>query len=73
MEILGSGGAATIPRPGCRCRVCVEARAVGGRTQVWFDVHVRVKASLRSHDNIRAFHVAPTNAKKPWFLSMLVV
>ena len=32
VEILGSGGAATIPRPGCRCRVCVEARAVGGRT-----------------------------------------
>jgi len=24
--ILGSGGATTIPRPGCRCRVCVEAR-----------------------------------------------
>ena len=31
VEILGSGGAATIPRPGCRCRVCVEARAQGGR------------------------------------------
>ena len=31
VEILGSGGAATIPRPGCRCRVCVEARAKGGR------------------------------------------
>ncbi|MEI7759953.1 MAG: MBL fold metallo-hydrolase [Thermoleophilia bacterium] len=32
VEILGSGGAATIPRPGCRCRVCVEAREVGGRS-----------------------------------------
>lgn len=27
--ILGSGGAATIPRPGCQCRVCVEARVKG--------------------------------------------
>ena len=32
VEILGSGGAATIPRPGCRCRVCVEARELGGRS-----------------------------------------
>ena len=31
VEILGSGGAATIPRPGCHCRVCVEAREKGGR------------------------------------------
>ncbi len=31
LEILGSGGAATIPRPGCVCRVCVEARERGGR------------------------------------------
>ena len=31
VEILGSGGAATIPRPGCSCRVCVEARELGGR------------------------------------------
>ena len=31
VEILGSGGAATIPRPGCQCRVCVEAREKGGR------------------------------------------
>jgi phosphoribosyl 1,2-cyclic phosphate phosphodiesterase len=29
VEILGSGGAVTIPRPGCGCRVCVEARAKG--------------------------------------------
>ena len=29
VEILGSGGAATIPRPGCSCRVCVEARERG--------------------------------------------
>jgi phosphoribosyl 1,2-cyclic phosphate phosphodiesterase len=29
VEILGSGGAVTIPRPGCACRVCVEARARG--------------------------------------------
>jgi phosphoribosyl 1,2-cyclic phosphate phosphodiesterase len=27
--ILGSGGATTIPRPGCHCKVCVEARARG--------------------------------------------
>jgi phosphoribosyl 1,2-cyclic phosphate phosphodiesterase len=29
VEILGSGGAVTIPRPGCGCRVCVEAREHG--------------------------------------------
>ena len=29
VEILGSGGAATTPRPGCMCAVCVEARAKG--------------------------------------------
>ena len=29
LEILGSGGAVTIPRPGCDCRVCAEARARG--------------------------------------------
>lgn len=29
VEILGSGGAVTIPQPGCECRVCVEARARG--------------------------------------------
>src|SRR6185369_13565263 len=29
VEILGSGGATTSPRPGCACRVCVEAREKG--------------------------------------------
>jgi phosphoribosyl 1,2-cyclic phosphate phosphodiesterase len=29
LEILGSGGAVTIPRPGCECRVCGEARERG--------------------------------------------
>jgi phosphoribosyl 1,2-cyclic phosphate phosphodiesterase len=29
VEILGSGGAATIPRPLCPCRICVEARERG--------------------------------------------
>jgi phosphoribosyl 1,2-cyclic phosphate phosphodiesterase len=29
LEILGSGGAVTIPRPGCLCAVCVEARERG--------------------------------------------
>jgi phosphoribosyl 1,2-cyclic phosphate phosphodiesterase len=29
VEILGSGGAVTIPRPGCLCPVCVEAREKG--------------------------------------------
>ena len=29
VEILGSGGAVTIPRPGCSCRVCIEAREKG--------------------------------------------
>jgi phosphoribosyl 1,2-cyclic phosphate phosphodiesterase len=29
VEILGSGGAVTIPRPGCGCRVCVQAREQG--------------------------------------------
>jgi phosphoribosyl 1,2-cyclic phosphate phosphodiesterase len=31
VEILGSAGATTAPRPGCRCQVCVEARERGGR------------------------------------------
>ncbi|MGA7669432.1 MAG: MBL fold metallo-hydrolase, partial [Nitrolancea sp.] len=29
IEILGSGGAITTPRPGCECPVCVEAREKG--------------------------------------------
>lgn len=29
IEILGSGGAITIPVPGCKCKVCVEAREKG--------------------------------------------
>jgi phosphoribosyl 1,2-cyclic phosphate phosphodiesterase len=29
IEFLGSGGAITIPKPGCQCRVCAEARARG--------------------------------------------
>ncbi len=29
IEILGSGGAITTPRPGCDCPVCVEARTKG--------------------------------------------
>ena len=29
VEILGSGGASATPRPGCACRVCVEARERG--------------------------------------------
>lgn len=29
VEILGSGGAISIPRPGCRCRVCSSAREKG--------------------------------------------
>ena len=29
VEILGSGGAVTTPRPGCSCRVCAEAREKG--------------------------------------------
>jgi phosphoribosyl 1,2-cyclic phosphate phosphodiesterase len=29
IEILGSGGAVTIPRPGCGCPVCVEGRERG--------------------------------------------
>ena len=29
VEVLGSGGATTTPRPGCACRVCVDARAKG--------------------------------------------
>jgi len=29
IEVLGSGGAITTPRPGCDCRLCVEAREKG--------------------------------------------
>lgn len=29
VEFLGTGGAMTTPRPGCTCRVCVQARARG--------------------------------------------
>ena len=29
IEFLGTGGATTTPRPGCQCRVCVEARELG--------------------------------------------
>jgi phosphoribosyl 1,2-cyclic phosphate phosphodiesterase len=29
IEIIGSGGAVAIPRPGCHCRVCDEARQKG--------------------------------------------
>jgi phosphoribosyl 1,2-cyclic phosphate phosphodiesterase len=42
VEILGSGGAATIPRPGCACRACAAAREVGGR-------HARTGPSVFVH------------------------
>lgn len=42
VEILGSGGAATIPRPGCGCRACATARVAGGR-------HVRTGPSVFVH------------------------
>ncbi len=29
IEFLGTGGATTTPRPGCQCRVCIEARERG--------------------------------------------
>ena len=29
VEVLGSGGATTTPRPGCVCRVCSQARVKG--------------------------------------------
>jgi phosphoribosyl 1,2-cyclic phosphate phosphodiesterase len=29
VEFLGTGGAITIPRPGCLCQVCVQARTAG--------------------------------------------
>jgi phosphoribosyl 1,2-cyclic phosphate phosphodiesterase len=29
LEVLGSGGAVTTPRPSCGCRICVEAREKG--------------------------------------------
>lgn len=29
VEFLGTGGAITTPRPGCDCRICVQARSLG--------------------------------------------
>jgi phosphoribosyl 1,2-cyclic phosphate phosphodiesterase len=62
VEILGSGGALTTPRPGCSCRVCSEAREKGppyARTgpsafvhgpNVLFDTPEEIKEQLnRSH------------------------
>ena len=58
VEILGSGGALTTPRPGCSCRVCTEAREKGppyARTgpavfvhgpNVLFDTPEEIKAQL---------------------------
>jgi phosphoribosyl 1,2-cyclic phosphate phosphodiesterase len=58
VEILGSGGALTTPRPGCSCRVCGEAREKGApyaRTgpaafvhgpNVLFDTPEEIKAQL---------------------------
>jgi phosphoribosyl 1,2-cyclic phosphate phosphodiesterase len=58
VEILGSGGALTTPRPGCSCRVCSEAREKGppyARTgpsafvhgpNVLFDTPEEIKAQL---------------------------
>jgi phosphoribosyl 1,2-cyclic phosphate phosphodiesterase len=42
LEVLGSGGAVTTPRPGCGCRICAEARARGvpySRTGPSFFLH----------------------------------
>jgi phosphoribosyl 1,2-cyclic phosphate phosphodiesterase len=42
VEVLGSGGGVTTPRPSCLCRVCVEARAKGApyaRTGTSYFVH----------------------------------
>ena len=42
LEVLGSGGAVTTPRPACDCRVCVEARERGlpySRTGPSFFLH----------------------------------
>lgn len=42
IEFLGSGGAITIPRPGCQCKLCVDARAKGvpySRTGPSYFVH----------------------------------
>ena len=44
VEILGSGGAATIPRPGCGCRVCVEARENGRPLRAHGSVDLRPRA-----------------------------
>jgi phosphoribosyl 1,2-cyclic phosphate phosphodiesterase len=42
VEVLGSAGAVTTPRPSCSCRICVEARAKGpphARTGPSYFVH----------------------------------
>lgn len=43
IEVLGSGGAMMTPRPFCECRVCAEARAIGGR-------HKRLGPAYFIHD-----------------------
>ena len=56
VEILGSGGAATIPRPGCRCRVCVEARSERRslRTHRPVDLRARAEHPLRHAGGVEA-------------------
>jgi phosphoribosyl 1,2-cyclic phosphate phosphodiesterase len=63
IEILGSGGAITTPRPGCRCRVCVEAREKGvpySRSGPSLFVHgpnVLIDTPEESKDQLNRSHV----------------
>ena len=58
IEFLGSGGAITIPRPGCQCHVCTEAREKGtpySRTGPGLYIHgpdVMIDTSEQSYEQV---------------------
>ncbi len=68
IEILGSGGAITTPRPGCDCPVCIEARVKGvpySRSGPSLFVHgpdVLIDTPEESKDQINRSRITRINA-----------